>query len=105
MFDRRTGWPRQSLVLLLCLSALGYFAFHAKTGKHGLDARAQLIERSATLEPEIARLEAVRARLERDVRLLDQRVPDADLVNELAFEVLGFAAPGDRIVAAVRTDR
>jgi len=96
MYDRRKGRPRQILVSLLCLLALGYFAYHAIVGKCGLEARSRLIERSRQLEPEIERLEAVRARLERDVRLLGAR--DPDIVEELAVEILGFARPGQRVV-------
>jgi cell division protein FtsB len=98
MYDRRKGRPRQILVSLFCLFALGYFAYHAIVGKRGLEARSRLIERSRQLEPEIARLEALRSRLERDVHLLSAR--DPDIVEELANEILGFARPGDRVVVA-----
>ena len=96
MYDRRKSRPRQILVSLFCLCALGYFAYHAIVGKRGLEARSRLIERSRQLGPEIERLEAVRARLEQEVRLLD--AADPDIVEELAIELLGFARPGDRVV-------
>ena len=98
MHDRRIGRPRQILVSLLCLLALAYFVYHAIVGKRGLEARSRLIERSRQLEPEIGRLEALRARLERDVRLLN--AGDADLIEELSIELLGFVRPGDRVVVA-----
>ena len=96
MYDRRKSRPRQILVSLCCLWALGYFAFHATNGKRGFEARTRLIERSRALEPEIGRLEAARARLERDVALLD--AGDRDIIEELAIERLGFARSGDRMV-------
>ena len=96
MYDRRKGRPRQILVSLFCLCALGYFAYHAIVGKRGLEARSRLIERSRQLEPEIARLEAIRAHLEREVRLLD--AADPDIIEELAIELLGFVRTGDRVV-------
>ena len=96
MYDRRKSRPRQIVVSLFCLCALGYFAYHAIVGKRGLEARARLVESSSKLEPEIARLEVMRARLEREVRLLD--AADPDIVEELAIELLGFARPGDRVV-------
>ena len=68
MHDRRNSPPRQILVSLFCLFALGYFAYHAVVGKRGLEARTRLVERSRELKPKIARLEAVRSRLERDIR-------------------------------------
>jgi cell division protein FtsB len=96
MYDRRKSRPRQILVSLLCVCGLGYFAYHAIVGKRGLEARSRLIERSGQLERAIARLEAYRANLEREVRLID--AADADLVEELAIELLGFARAGDRVV-------
>jgi cell division protein FtsB len=89
---------RQATVLLLCLGLTAYFAHHAIYGRHGLEARSRLIERSALLEFEIKSLEAVRAKLERDVALLSPDKPDPDMVEEIAREVLGFAHPDDFIV-------
>jgi cell division protein FtsB len=103
MYDRRKGRPRQILVSLFCLLALGYFAYHAIVGKRGLEARHRLIERSRQLEPQIARLEAERSRLEREVRLLDAR--DPDIIEELAIEILGFVRPGDRVVVGPPYER
>ena len=96
MYDRRNSRPRQILVSLFCLGALGYFAVHAISGRRGLEARMRLIERSHALEPQIERLEAARARLERDVRLLDTR--DPDIIEEMAMEILGFAGSSDKVL-------
>jgi cell division protein FtsB len=85
-------------VLLLCLGFTAYFAYHAIYGRHGLEARSQLTERSALLEFEIKSLEAVRANLRRDVALLSPDSPDPDLVGEIAREVLGFVDPRDQVV-------
>ena len=99
MYDRRKGRLRQILVSLFCLCALGYFAYHALSGKRGLEARNRLVERSRILEPQIKRLEAARVRLERDVRLLD--AGDPDIIEELAIQLLGFARPGDRVIVSI----
>src|SRR5262245_16223798 len=98
MYDRRKGRRRQALVPLSCLLAIGYCAYHATSGRRGYEARSRLIQRAGVLDGEIARLEAARARLEREVRLLE--AGDPDLVEELAIERLGFARPGDRVVIA-----
>jgi cell division protein FtsB len=90
---------RQATVLLLCLGLTAYFAHHAIYGRHGLEARSRLIERSALLEFEIKSLEAVRAKLARDVALLSPETPDPDMVDEIAREVLGFAHPDDSVVS------
>jgi cell division protein FtsB len=96
MYDRRKGRQRQALVSLCCLLAIGYFAYHATSGRRGYEARSRLIQRASMLESEIANLEAARARLARDVLLLE--AGDPDLVEELAVERLGFARPGDRVL-------
>ena len=89
---------RQGLVLLACLMSTAYFAYHAVSGRHGLEARAQLVERAALLDFEIKSLDQVRSKLERDVALLSPEVPNADLVEEIARDVLGYVHPADRIV-------
>lgn len=89
---------RQVLVLLACLVSSAYFGFHALHGRHGLDARNQLLERSALLDFEIRSLETVRSKLERDVALLSPQKPDPDMVEEIARDVLGYVRPDDVIV-------
>ena len=84
--------------MLLCLGFTAYFAYHAIYGRHGLEVRSALTERSALLEFEIKSLEAVRAKLERDVALLSPEKPDPDLVEEVAREVLGFVRPDDAVL-------
>jgi cell division protein FtsB len=51
------------------------------------------------LDFEIRTLEAARSGLKRDVALLSPELPDADLVEEIARDVLGFVKPGDRIIS------
>ena len=85
-------------MLLLCLGLTAYFVHHAINGRHGFEVRSRLIERSALLEFEIKSLEAARAKLERDVALLSPAKPDADLVEEISREVLGFVRPRDQVL-------
>ena len=85
-------------MLLICACLAGYFGYYAIQGKHGLEARSRLIERSKVVEREIRSLEAVLATLEREVALLSPTKPDPDYVEELARDVLGFARPDDRIL-------
>jgi cell division protein FtsB len=90
--------PWQPPVLLVCLGLSAYFAYHAINGRHGLEVRKQLAERSSVLEFEVRSLEAVRARLERDVALLSPDLPNPDIVEEIARDVLGFTHPSDRVL-------
>jgi len=93
---------RQMSVLLLCGGLTVYFGYHTINGRHGLETRSRLIERSSTLEREISALETVRANLERELALLDGpgdgTGADPDYVEELARRQLGFAARTDRIL-------
>ena len=77
-----------------------YFAYHARYGRHGLEARSRLVERSALLDFEIKGLESVRTKLRHDVALLSPEVPNSDLVEEIARDVLGYVRSNDRIVVS-----
>jgi cell division protein FtsB len=97
----RPFWARfrQGTVLLACLMSTAYFAYHVRSGRHGLQAQADLLERSALLEFENKSLETVRAKLQRDVALLSPELPNSDIVEEIARDVLGYVHPSDRIIA------
>lgn len=92
----------QALVVLICLGFSLYFAYHAIYGRHGLEARHELLERQVLLEFEHKSLEAVRAKLRRDVALLTPELPDTDLVEETARDVLGFVHPDDQVLVRRR---
>ncbi len=89
---------RQVWVLLLCGGLTVYFGYHTFKGRHGLETRSRLIERSNALEREIKSLETVRARLEREMALLDGPNTNLDYVEELARRDLGFAGRGDHVL-------
>jgi cell division protein FtsB len=74
------------------------FAYHAIHGRHGLLARNRLHERLSLVEFEMQSLEAVRAGLRRDVALLSPELPNEDVVEEIAREMLGFVRPDDHII-------
>lgn len=90
---------RQVLVLLACAMSSAYFGYHALHGRHGLEARNRLAERASLLDFEIKSLEAVRGKLHRDVALLSADKPDADMVEEIARDVLGYVHPRDTLVS------
>ncbi len=91
---------RHLSVTLACLSLTAYFAYHIRYGRHGLEVRDKLIERSALLDFEIKGLETVRTRLRHDVALLSAELPNSDIVEETARDVLGYVRADDKIVAA-----
>lgn len=97
--NRPRQLSRQIFVLLACLASTAYFVYHARYGRHGLEARNQLIERSALLDFEIKGLDTVRTKLRHDVALLSPEVPNADLIEEIARDVLGYVRKDDKIVS------
>lgn len=92
------GTLRQNLALGICLVVLGYFGFHAMEGRHGLESRAVLLERSAALTTRLARLEVERLRLARDVDLLRSDRIDPDMLAEQARRVLVMTHPDDVVI-------
>ncbi len=100
--SRGRAWrflKRLSLTLA-CLGLTAYFGYHMRYGRHGLDARRELEERSALLDFEIKGLETVRTKLRHDVALLSPEIPNADIVEETARDVLGYVRADDKIVVA-----
>jgi cell division protein FtsB len=96
--NSRRSKLRQSVVVVFCLGLMAYFGHHAVHGRHGLEARTRLIERSSLLAFEARSLEAVRAKLERDVALLSPSKPHPDLIEEVARDVLGFVKADDVVI-------
>lgn len=88
--------PYLSTALLAVL--ISYFGYHAFTGEGGLlqsDKRgAALIEKRA----ELAKLTARRHDLEVRARLLRDESLSADLLEERARSLLGFADPRDYVI-------
>jgi cell division protein FtsB len=84
--------------MLFCLGLMAYFGQHAVHGRHGLEARTRLIERSSLLAFEARSLESVRAKLGRDVALLSPSKPHPDMIEEVARDVLGFVKSDDIVV-------
>jgi cell division protein FtsB len=87
---------RFPVLVLGCLVLGAYFVHHSFYGKYGIVARQRLIERAEIADRALAKAEAKRAALRRDVALLASEPPHPDLVAETAMAVLGYARPGDR---------
>ena len=83
---------------VLALGAAGYFGYHLQIGDHGLKARANLEGRKQVLEGELAGLQEVRQRLERDVSLLRPESLDPDMLDERARAILNLAHSDDLIM-------
>jgi cell division protein FtsB len=78
--------------------AIFYFGFHALTGDRGM---LRTHEREATLtekQAELTKLRAERIDLEKRVALLRDDHLSADLLEERAHVLLGFADPRDYVI-------
>jgi len=99
VFSRlQTYIPTAALAILIF-----YFAFHALTGDRGLLLSHQ---REATLTEKVAELKRVRAEradLEARARFLRDENLSADLLEERAHVLLGFADPRDYVIRTPRT--
>ena len=89
----RTYWTTALLGLLIV-----YFGFHALTGERGILSTG---ERDKALSQRQAELEALtreRVELETRARLLRDESVSADLLDERARALLGFADPRDYVI-------
>jgi cell division protein FtsB len=75
-----------------------YFVFHAFTGDQGLLSSGQRSEALIAKNKELATLQAQRQDLEVRARLLRDTSLSADLLEERARALLGFADPRDYVV-------
>ena len=75
-----------------------YFAFHAFTGEGGLLSSDERDAALVAKRQELAKLTAERQDLEVRARLLRDQSLSADLLEERARSLLGFADPRDYVI-------
>ncbi|RAK52967.1 FtsB family cell division protein [Phenylobacterium deserti] len=75
-----------------------YFAFHAFTGDQGLLSSSKRDETLVQKTKELAALQAQRNDLEARAKLLRDTSLSADLLEERARSLLGFADPRDYVI-------
>ena len=75
-----------------------YFGFHAFTGERGILSSNQRDEALVVKTKELADLRAERQDLEVRARLLRDTSLSADLLEERARSLLGFADPRDYVI-------
>ena len=89
----RTYLPTAALLFLIV-----YFGFHAFTGERGLLSSTQRDATLAAKSQELAQLRTQRQDLEARARLLRDTSLSADLLDERARSLLGFAHPNDYVI-------
>ena len=101
---RKSRNGRSALFLLACLGLIGYFAYHAVEGEHGLHKRAQLESRVRQLQDDLAALQRERQRIEHDVALITDRAKSQpDLLDEQARALLNYARPDEIVVLKTKS--
>lgn len=95
---RNATWP---LVVLLMLF---YFAYHTLEGKHGIRAYFTYGHQLSTLEAEASAVAAKRAQLENQMKLLDGKRLDPDMLDEMARRKLGYMTPGEAMIEVPQDD-
>lgn len=91
-------YARGAVLPLVFCGLCGYFAFHAKTGERGLDARAVKVARLEAARGDLARVEAELARVERRVVSLRADRLDRDQLDERARRLLNLVGRDEVVV-------
>ncbi|MFO0993471.1 MAG: septum formation initiator family protein [Hyphomicrobiales bacterium] len=86
------------VVLLACLTLLGYFGWHAFYGPRGFDRMAALKAKAAELQVALADIAKQREKLDQRVGLMRPEAIDPDMVDELARSTLEFAHQEDLVI-------
>jgi cell division protein FtsB len=89
----RSYLPTAALAFLIF-----YFGFHAFTGDRGILTSSQRNETLSAKTRELAQVRAERQDLETRARLLRDTSLSADLLEERARSLLGFADPRDYVI-------
>jgi cell division protein FtsB len=87
------------------LALVGYFAWNATHGDHGLLAYAQRQQLLKQAQDDLAHAQAERTDWERRVAALRSDHLYADMLDERAREMLNLSGPGDIIVPYGDKDR
>ena len=94
MYERLRPFIPSALIAVL----IAYFGFHALTGERGLLTSEQREQTLATRTAELKQIRAERMDLEARARLLRDSSLSADLLEERARSLLGFADPDDYVI-------
>ncbi len=86
------------VVLLACLTLLGYFGWHAYYGPRGFDRMEALKAKATELDQALADIVKQREQLDQRVGLMRPEATDPDMVEELARSTLEFARKEDFVI-------
>ncbi len=96
---------RGAIAPVVFLTLVGYFAWNATHGDHGLIAYAQRQQLLKEAQDDLAQVQAEKTEWERRVAALRSDHLDADMLDERARAMLNLSDPGDIIVPYGDKDR
>jgi len=96
--DAMRRYMTKLLITLACLGGFAFFGWHAKYGARSFAYQQSVRERLALAKIELDQIRARRKALQAHVRLLRPDSLDADMLDEQARRMLGFARP-DEVVS------
>ena len=82
----------------MCLAVLGYFAYHAQTGRYSIHTQANMEYEAAKLEVELAALKIKRQKLALKVSYLTNGSLEKDALDEEARKILGYSTSDEIII-------
>lgn len=94
---RQTVLP-SLIVPAVCCAILGYFAYHAQTGRYSVHTKKEMDKQATLLEHVLADTRAERERLERKVAQLRDGSREKDAVDEIARQQLGLAGENEFVI-------
>ncbi len=86
------------IVMIVCMSLLGYFGWHGYYGPRSFDHRDALAAKAEALDIKVAAIREERRALESKVALMRPQSIDPDMLDELARSMLDYGKPGELIV-------
>ena len=86
------------IITAACFALLGYLAWHAWHGPRGYPYRDRLLEETAVLQDQFAKVLSERTTLEQQVALLRPDHIDPDMLDQLARERLEMVRPNELVV-------
>lgn len=86
------------IIPVLCASVLGYFAYHAQTGRYSIHTKEEMHQEALRLQAVLADLKKQRNDLKRNVKHLTNGTLEKDALDEAVREQLGYAAPDEMVI-------
>jgi cell division protein FtsB len=96
--QKRTSRLPGLIVPGLCLAIMGYFAYHAQTGKYSIHTQSEMNEEALRLQFVLSDLQHQRKKLAARVNQLTNGTLERDALDEITRRELGYSAQNEVII-------